>query len=139
MCPNGAVSSCNNHGKCVKNGTCICEGHWTGEACEVCDFPWEGEDCIIMRTGHYLNQTNLVGQISVLGQVITFDGLTFDVKQIGNYIIFEDTSIGIKFHGYFSTCLSTNVNHLCLNMITIQIDQLFSFFYYLTIVQICSD
>lgn len=123
MCPNGAVSPCNNHGKCVKNGTCICEGHWTGEACEVCDFPWEGDDCIIMRTGHYLNQTNLVGQISVLGQVITFDGLTFDVKQIGNYIIFEDTSIGIKFHAYFSTCLSTNVNHLCLNMITIQINE----------------
>lgn len=55
MCFNGVVLFCNNNGKCVKNGICICEGYWIGEVCEVCDFFWEGEDCIIMRIGYYLN------------------------------------------------------------------------------------
>lgn len=61
MCFNGVVLFCNNYGKCVKNGICICEGYWIGEVCEVCDFFWEGDDCIIMRIGYYLNLINFVG------------------------------------------------------------------------------
>ena len=127
MCPNGAASPCSNHGECDTNGTCQCAGHWTGEACESCDSHWEGEECVIMKTGNTLNQSLLVGQANVAGQIISFDGTTFDIRDLGNYIIFQDKFIAFKIHGYFSTCVSLSVNYLCLNMITIKINSEYYF------------
>ena len=118
-CPGGAHNPCNGHGKCAEDGTCWCDRHWTGSACNVCARGWKGEDCIIstsFTSVSSLTADNVVGQVTPLGRVVTFDGVTFDLVKYGmfNLIHNADTQTVLAIQvvpcaaGFFSShCISS--------------------------------
>eukprot|EP00730_Choanoeca_flexa_P004202 TRINITY_DN11628_c0_g1_i11.p1 TRINITY_DN11628_c0_g1~~TRINITY_DN11628_c0_g1_i11.p1 ORF type:complete len:1035 (+),score=91.97 TRINITY_DN11628_c0_g1_i11:1645-4749(+) len=34
-CPGGAANACSGNGVCMKDGFCVCDANWTGEACDL--------------------------------------------------------------------------------------------------------
>ncbi|XP_053400320.1 uncharacterized protein LOC123558658 [Mercenaria mercenaria] len=118
VCPGGVKTPCNGHGDCDINGTCQCNGHFTGSACSKCETDWSGDDCIIFKQSSYdplRNGANiLVAQVNLIGQLMTFDGVMLDVPRTGYFSLLSVRSLDVEIHGRFSICTSASSLQLCL-------------------------
>ena len=114
VCPGGASNPCNNHGTCNVNGTCLCTGRWTGHDCSECETGWFGENCTLLIWNNSTKGETVVGQINLLGQMLTFDGIMIDVNVNGFLIAVTQSSYDLSLTGKFSPCLEEKYTHPCL-------------------------
>jgi hypothetical protein len=118
VCHGGAKTPCSGHGDCDMNGKCQCNGHFTGSICNMCDTDWFGEDCIIFKQSSYdplsKGANILVAQVSLIGQLTTFDGVILDIPVAGYYNLISINSLDISIYGRVSVCSSDSALQLCL-------------------------
>lgn len=82
------------HGSCNKtSGTCACEPRWRGNAnCSSCTTGWTGTDCSIIVT----SSPNITASCAGYGSIITLDGLGYEHKGNGEYVLFKSKYLELQ-------------------------------------------
>lgn len=122
ICPNGPADPCNNHGTCDTNGVCQCSGHWAGSDCGMCSNFWQPNECVVMVTTLDQAKSSWTGQISLSGQMTTFDGIKFDISTAKTYRLVSVTSLDIQLYAVFSRCDNSKLKHFCLISLVMEHD-----------------
>ena len=125
VCPNGITMPCSGKGVCDTSGLCQCEGHWSGLTCDSCATGWEGDECVVMASGQPANQSTLVAQVSINGQMISFDGYAIDLTVKNVYRLFSHSNEKVNIFGHISTCFDTLRTHFCLRDIVFEDNGIF--------------
>ena len=121
VCPGGGVAPCTNHGDCGIDGKCHCHGHWDGHQCNLCSPGWIGVDCVILPTG-YIPSSNMslrrVAQLDSYGQILTFDGVVFDITSTKTHTLFGNQEYHI-YAGLSHCTTGGQGSNLCLTSIVL--------------------
>ena len=93
ICPGGAITPCNSHGKCSEEtGKCECDYNWLGnEHCTRCTPGWHGENCNVASTTGNSSCVGFTG-----GHYQTFDGVRFSFLAAGEFKVIQ--SAGFVMH-----------------------------------------
>ena len=95
MCPGGATTPCNNHGRCnITTGRCKCELNWRGNSdCTACSPEWRGPDCSIAVT--LTREPTCSGFTG--GHFLTFDGAQFNFFGLGEFKLISSPQFEFQF------------------------------------------
>lgn len=124
-CPGGVHSPCNNHGTCADDGSCWCDRHWAGDDCGVCASGWKGNDCIISRnltTATSATATSVFGQVTPLGRLVTFDGVTLDIVNYGTFYLIQNTQLKISLAVQVIPCSAGLFSSHCVGSLIIKLE-----------------
>ena len=118
-CPGGVETPCNNKGKCLTNGVCECEGHWSGDMCNVCEEGYTGSDCSIITLTLSPEEEKVVVMIDEDGEVLT-DDVGFDLEGVTEedkvYNLFSVPSENLTVYGTLEPCDTG----MCLDTVVIE-------------------
>ena len=93
VCPGGVGNVCSGHGECQPTGTCACESHFSGAACELsqCDAGWLGADCAVLPSDmSRVSSDDLVAaQLRGQATVTALDGTTFELTKYSVYRVLD--------------------------------------------------
>ncbi|KAK2154249.1 hypothetical protein LSH36_273g03004 [Paralvinella palmiformis] len=128
-CPTGTNGPCNKRGICQPDGSCFCDLHYTGIACETfrCASGWIGSDCSILPASYSVpDRESAVGHVESPGRVISLDGTMYDITEFGTYQMLALNDVVMRIR--LSECHKANEAYPCFQSAMLQHKEHYYFF-----------